>query len=138
MAVLATQTDSRFAVSDMEIRRPGVSYTYQTLEDLRADYGPEWELYFAIGADSLIEMNTWRYPERIFALARIVVVPRSGADPGQAAPDWRDRVCLLDMPSMDISATDIRNRVARGRSVRYLVPSEVERYIQEHNLYKDA
>lgn len=136
MALAATANDERFEVSDMEIQRPGLSYTIETLEAFGRSHGPESVLYFAIGADSLVDMAGWRSPDRVFELATIVVVPRPGFDIKRAPEPWRDRVIVLKTPELDISSTDIRKRVAQGKSVRYLVPDPVERYIKDHGLYR--
>ncbi|MBM3265937.1 MAG: nicotinate-nucleotide adenylyltransferase [candidate division Zixibacteria bacterium] len=135
MALAAVTHDNRFEVSDLEIRRPGLSYTIETLEALRETYGPGCRLFFAIGMDSLVDMGTWRDPDRVFGLATIVAVARPGVDIRLAPTPWRDRVITLQTPEVDISSTDIRRRVAEGRSIRYLVPESVERYIREHRLY---
>jgi nicotinate-nucleotide adenylyltransferase len=136
MAVLATREDPRFEVSDLELQRPGPSYTIETLQELRRLHGDACRLFFAIGADSLVDIATWRAPEQLFALAAVVVVPRPGVDIRRAPAPWRDQVVLVRSPEVDISSTDIRRRVAEGRSIRYLVPEPVERYIAEHRLYK--
>ena len=138
MALAATMNDQRFEVSDMEIQRPGLSYTIETLEAFRQTYGQESALYFAIGADSLVDIASWRRPDQVFELATIVVVPRPGFDIRRAPEPWRDRVIVLRTRELDISSTDIRKRVAQGRSVRYLVPDPVERYINDHGLYQSA
>lgn len=136
MTVLATQDDPRFEASDIELRRPGTSYTIETLRALHRLYGPDCRLFFVIGADSLVEIGTWRAPDEVFALCSIVVVPRPGVDIRQAPAPWRERALLVQSPEMGFSSTDIRHRVALGRSIRYLVPAAVEQYIDEHQLYR--
>ncbi len=143
MLRLAIAGDPRFEVSDEEIRHGGVSYTVDTLRRFRASR-PEAELYFIIGGDSLRELHTWREIEVLLTLARIVTVARPGFDPGRfdaaalRLPDpWPVRLaahCVMGHP-VEISSTDIRARIARGRSIRYLVPGAVERYIQTMRLY---
>ncbi|MBI4551054.1 MAG: nicotinate-nucleotide adenylyltransferase [Candidatus Latescibacteria bacterium] len=136
MTVLATRDDPRFEVSDIEAERPGTSYTVETLRDLHRRHGPDCQVFFIIGADSLLEIGTWRDPDALFALCSIVVVPRPGVDIRQAPLPWRDRALIVQTPEVAISSTDIRHRVETGRSIRYFVPPAVEQYIREHRLYQ--
>ena len=137
MVTLATNSDPRFEVSDLELRRPGLSYTIETLRELRRHYGPESRFFFVIGADSLVEIDTWRSPDEVFACATVVVVPRPGVDIDQAPLPWRERVTTVQSPMMAVSSTDIRHRVKSGRSIRYFVHPDVEHYIHKHRLYLD-
>lgn len=136
MTAIATQDDLRFEVSDIELQRPGPSYSIETLREFHRRYGPDCQLFFIIGADSLVEIGTWRNPDELFALCSVVVVPRPGVDLRQAAPSWRDRALVVQSLQVDISSTDIRRRIEAGRSIRYLVPAGVEQYIREHRLYQ--
>jgi nicotinate-nucleotide adenylyltransferase len=129
MARLAIAGNPAFVLSTVEVDRPGPSYTADTLEQLRGTY-PDAEMFFIVGRDALEDMPNWVRPERIRELATIAVAARCGAAPSQGA-EW------LSMPAIGISATDIRERVAAGRSIRYLVPPAVETYIREHSLYKN-
>ena len=143
MLRLAVAGDPRFEVSDEEIRQGGISYTVDTLRRFRANH-PDAAPYFIIGGDSLRELHTWREIETILTLAEIVTIARPGVDLGRLdaatlrLPDpWPARLaanCVMGH-LVEISSTDIRGRVARGRSIRYLVPDAVERYIQRMNLY---
>ena len=137
MAQLATQHDPHFEVSDLEINRPGLSYTVDTLKELRNIYGASSSIHLVIGADSLLEIDTWYAPDRVFELATIVTVPRPGKELVRADPRWRDRVVTVQLPEIDISSTDIRRRVCEGLSIANLVPEEVARYIEERGLYGD-
>lgn len=128
MLKLATRDEPRFRVSRVELDRPAPSYTVDTLEALTG----EGRLFLILGADAARDLPRWRQPARIRELATLVVAPRPGLDHGDEA------AIVLDTPLMDISARDLRARAARGRSVRYLVPDAVWRYIEEHQLYRQA
>jgi nicotinate-nucleotide adenylyltransferase len=114
-------------VSQIELDRPAPSYTVDTLEALA---GQEGRLFLILGADAARDLPRWRRPERIRELATLVVARRPGSDHTDPA------AIVLDTPLMDISARDLRERAARGRSLRYLVPDAVWRYIREHGLYR--
>ena len=134
MAVIATASNPRFTVSRVDIDRPGVTYTVDTLTDLRAQRGPGVELFFITGADALAQILTWKDAEELFALAHFIGVTRPGhtlTDDGLPG----DRVSLLEVPAMAISSTDCRERVTRGEPVWYLVPDGVVQYVAKHRLY---
>jgi nicotinate-nucleotide adenylyltransferase len=118
--------ESRFQVSRAELDRAGASFTVDTLETLRR----EGELFLILGSDAYADFERWREPERIRALATIVLAARPGA------PNAPKGVRMLDSPLLDISSRDLRARAARGRSLRYLVPEAALRYIEEHDLYR--
>lgn len=131
-----------FRVDRMELEREGTTYTVDTLEELhRRD--PSRELFFLIGADSLIDLPTWRSPQRIGELATIVAVNRGDRPlPDQAAlvatlgESLAERIRFVTMPGIDLSATDIRRRVRAGESIRFMTPRAVEAYIRERGLYR--
>ena len=140
MTELAVADYPYFAVSDMELRRSGVSYTIDTLRELRRLY-PSRELYFIIGADSVAQLHTWHNIEEMLELITFVAAGRPGYEGvmeqvarrlGQRA---RERIILLDTPEYDISSTDIRARIAGRASLAGLVPQAVEKYIYRHGLY---
>lgn len=141
MLEAAIEGELSFEVSDIELRRQGVSYTVDTLRELATLY-PGVELCFIIGTDSLAELHLWRDVEALLSLCRVLTIARPGTDPatwGACLPGpWRDRL-LADVRvghSLAVSSTDIRRRVAEGLSIRYLVPPAVEMYITEHSLYR--
>jgi nicotinate-nucleotide adenylyltransferase len=135
MTRLAVAGNARFDVSDAEVRRGGVSYTVDTLRALRAAH-PAADLVLLLGGDSLADFMTWREPEAILALARLVVYPRPGyAGAGVPAPVLA-RTTFADAPLLDLSGTALRARLAAGRTVRYLVPDAVCDYIEAHGLYR--
>lgn len=140
MIEFAIAGNPQFKMNRVEIDRPGPSYTVTTLEQIR-DEGPSRELFLLVGADSIRDLPTWRQPDRIQDLATIVAVNRGRTTPTEAQrqalhPTVADRIRFVGMPGIEISATDIRQRVADGRSIRYLVPRAVESYIQHHRLYR--
>jgi nicotinate-nucleotide adenylyltransferase len=142
MARIAVAGHPGFAVSDVEATRPGPHYSVETLESIRRDH-PGDELFFLIGADSLADLPSWREPARIAQLATIVVVNRPGleeVDPARLpdfGPGSRPLV-WVSIPPVGIASSDLRRRLAEGRSIRYMVPRGVEAYIDAHGLYRDA
>ena len=124
--------DARFEVSTLEVERQGASYTVDTLRQLRSGR-PDVELYLAVGADQLDEFDSWREPEEIVSLARIVSFARAG-ERSKRADRWaRERI---EVPALDISSTEIRNRVHRGAPVQFLLPEGVEKIIRRERLYR--
>ncbi len=141
MTRLAIESDPVFELSRMEMERPGPSYTVDSVVQLRTDY-PDAELFLIMAADSLAEIDTWREPDRLLELVEWIVGPRPGApDPDPAALVERfgvaaRRIHLLDGPALAVSSSEIRQRVADGHTIRYLVPDPVERLIRERRLYR--
>lgn len=140
MARIATAGHPGFEVSEIEAGEDGPHYSYRTLERLSGERAGD-ELFFLIGADSLADLPTWRRPERIAELATIVVVNRPGIDPGVMVepPDLGAAarpLQIVTVPPIGISSTDLRRRVAEGRTIRYQVPRGVEAYIGERGLYR--
>jgi nicotinate-nucleotide adenylyltransferase len=133
MLRLAIRGNPRFAVSALEAERPGLTFTVHTLERLAA--ADRSELYFLMGQDSLEDFRNWREPDRILALARLVVAPRGEGERPSLDPATRRRVVFLKPPRIGIDASEIRRRIRRGRSVRYWVPDAVLAYIGRHGLY---
>jgi nicotinate-nucleotide adenylyltransferase len=152
MVRLAIADNPAFELSTIEIDRPGLSYTVDTVEALargegRGGRGAEREgddaprVVVILSAETFSELPTWHEPERLFDAARIAVVPREGypaPDPAWLARTFgrEARVAFLEGPRLGLSSTAIRERVAEGRSIRYLVPTPVEAYIREHDLYR--
>lgn len=141
MTRLATADNPAFEVSALEVGRPGPSFTAETLAALHAER-PEDELFFIVGEDALRDLPNWHNPAEIIRLAWLAVAPRGGwseaqaADLERVAPGIKNRVVPVLMPAIDVSATDIRRRVAAGDSIHYLVPAAVEAYILERALYR--
>jgi nicotinate-nucleotide adenylyltransferase len=138
MTVLATADNPAFAVSRLEIDRPGLSYTVDTLRALHEEY-PGAELYMIIGADMALEFHTWRDPEGILAQATVVAATRPGWDLSRLASlPTAGRILPMDAPGLYLSSTALRARIAEGRSLRYLTPPPVAAYIREHGLYRPS
>ena len=141
MLRLAITDKPYFKLSTLEIERAGFSYTVDTMAELKGKFDAGDELFFILGWDSLAELPRWREPSRLVGMCQLVVAPR----PGCSAPDLKSleaaisgisqRVTILEKPEMDISASAIRELVAKGLSIRHLVPEPVDRYIKEHKLY---
>ena len=130
MLELAIAGDDRFAIDTLELDRQGASYTVDTLREL-ADRHPSTRFTLLMGADQYEEFGTWREPDEIRRLARLAVLMRSGRKGGPVA----EGDIALDVTRIDVSATDVRRRVADGLPIRYLVPHAVEAFIFEQNLY---
>lgn len=135
MVEAAIEGNDGFAPSDVEIAREGVSYTVDTLRALARQH-PEADLAWIVGGDSLASFATWREPREILRLAELIAYPRPGSDLSDV-PGWvMERTTLIDAPRLDVSSTEIRARIAAGRTVRYLVPERVRSIIAEHGLYR--
>lgn len=133
MVRLAVAEDSRYAVEDTEIRRGGLSYTVDTLEEI-AGKNVDAELFLLIGQDALAGFSGWKKHTRVREIATIAVMRRTGSqEPGE----WRDADRLVEISArrVDVSSTEIRERLAAGKSIRGFVPEPVERFITARRLY---
>lgn len=135
MLRLATGGDPRYEISDLEIKRGGVSYTVETLAEMARSL-PGDELFFLLGMDNLLEFDTWKDPQRIMELATIVVMTRPGFARPERPPIEGLNLMYCDVPEIAISSTEIRHRVSGGDSIRFLVPEVVEEYIRGRGLYR--
>lgn len=135
MVRLATRGNRRFRVSEAEIGRPAPSFTADTLECFALPKG-EGRLHLLIGMDQAEMLDTWKNPERIFALAEVDVLSRPGHSVDRIPSRWRGRVRIIEIPGLDISSSRIRLMASRGRSIEYLVPKPVAAYIARHRLYR--
>jgi nicotinate-nucleotide adenylyltransferase len=141
MTVLATEGNPRFSVSRLEIERPGPSYALDTIRALRAESGADTDLTFILGADQALELMTWHRAAEVVRETRFVTVPRPGYDLGllpQRLGPAAERVQVLPLRELAISASDIRARATAGLSLRYLVPEPARQYILTHGLYRAA
>jgi len=141
MARIAIAGHPAFEVSEIETKRPGPHYSVDTLEAIARER-PGDDLFFLIGADSLVDLPQWRSPDQIGRLASLVVVNRpavGGPDPdalnNALGPDARP-ILHVTIPPIGIASNDLRRRLAEGRSVRYQVPRGVEAYIDANRLYR--
>ena len=138
MTALATAGHPAFAVSDVELRREGPSYTVDTVAGLRQE-SPEAEVYVIVGSDTFPEMATWKEHERLMSLCTVAVVARPGdarAAAEEPAVGRAPRVAWVEGPGLDISASAIRGRVRERKSIRYLVPDAVADFIAKRALYR--
>lgn len=134
MVELAIQGFPRFEASRLELERPGKSYTIDTLRHLRHSW-PAAQLYLIIGADNVAQLATWHDPQGILELCTVVAGSRLSAGEG-ADPALVARMVLVDTPVIQLSSTQIRQRLGQGLPVRYLLPEKVEEYIRQRGLYR--
>lgn len=140
MVRLANEGNPAFGLCSLEVERRGPSYSVDTLEELRRQY-PAGELFFVMGLDALRDLPNWREPERLIRLAPIAAALRGERRPSKAAlerllPGLSRRVVWVEMPRIDVSASELRRRAARGQSLQYLVPDKVGAYIRQQRLYQ--
>ncbi len=140
MVELAIRSNPHFSLSRIDMDRPGPSYTVETIQLLRQQWGEDTELFFIMGMDSLVEIDTWHEPQKLVQLCRLVAVERPGYEPDlerleETIPGITVRTEIIDMPEVDISSSDLQRRVRQGLPIKYQVPPEVEEYIYEHRLY---
>ena len=142
MLQLATESNLRFEVSDLELSRGGISYTFDTIQHLQAEH-PGAEIFFIVGLDSLLELHLWRNVDELLECCTVVPFGRGGEDPDAVAETcqlskvWKIKLLdrLIRIHEVEVSASEIRMRIAEGLSIQTLVPPEVEMYIAEHHLY---
>jgi nicotinate-nucleotide adenylyltransferase len=141
MTELAIDGNPLFRLSRADLDRRGPSYTVQLIPRLRKEVGTGSEILFLIGMDSLRDLASWRDPEALLKMCRLVAFSRPNYPPvdlddlDRAVRGARDRVVILRTPGVDISSTELRGRIARHQPIRYLVPPGVESYIRQHELY---
>jgi nicotinate-nucleotide adenylyltransferase len=140
MVSLAIEGEPAFELSRAEIEREGPTYSVDTLRALHGQY-PGAELVFLLGADALRDLPHWHEPAELIELARLGVAARgddlmSTSDIEGLLPGLAEHVLWVDMPRLDISSTELRERAAAGKSLRYLVPHAVETYIRKQGLYR--
>ena len=133
MLKLAIENNENFELSLIE-NRETPSYTYETVLKFKDEGYSKEELHLLVGSDSLMDMGKWREPEKIFANATIVSMMRPGHEDFPPLPEG-SAIVVIERGSNSISSTDIRELVRSGKSIRYLVPEAVERFIKEHSLY---
>lgn len=146
MTVIATAANPNFSVSRFEVEREGPSYTIETLKAMRAAY-PESEMFFITGADAVLELLTWREPEKLFNYGRFIAATRPGFDIRKVQRVGKFRVAksgsgeeaeiyVMEIPALSVSSTEIRQRIREGKPVRYLIPDGVLEYIIQRELYR--
>lgn len=138
MLKMAISSNDKFEASavEMDPARNSSSYTVDTLIALRENFRAEQvKFYLIIGLDQLIELHTWKDPGKLFALSEVVVINRPGFTVSQIHNDYSGQVIYVPVPSIDISSTGIRHMIREEKSIKYLVPAEVEQYIRVNKLY---
>jgi nicotinate-nucleotide adenylyltransferase len=147
MLELAIAGNPPFSISRVDLDRPGPSYTVETLRLLREQWGELTALYFVIGWDSLEDLLTWYDPAGILQqLSYLVAVRRPGYNEHEGyrdslearLPGIKQRLLVVPAPQFDISSTDLRQRIAEHRPIKYQVPESVEKYIKQYNLYQQV
>lgn len=138
----AIEDNPHFALSTIETDRPGNSYTCETLEELKKS-NPDVSYYLIIGADSLFEIEAWKSPDIIMKNATILVAVRKGQSTEhlkekseELMAKYHSKIHVLACPYIEISSTDIRNRIKAGKSIHYMVTPQTEHYIKKHHLYE--
>lgn len=141
MTNLAIVTNDKFTVSDIEINKPGKSYTLNTIVELQKQYN-NTEFYFITGMDAIIEIPTWYKPETLLKLCKFIAVSRPGNNKNEVElkineikEKYKANIEILQVPMLQISSTDIRQRFKYGKTSKYLLPEIVEQYIIKNNIY---
>ncbi len=144
MTSQAVSTNPYFEVSDIEMNRNGYTYTLDTIKELKTLYGEDIELLFITGADALLEIETWYKVDELLTQCSFVAVTRPGYDKtrleqklSELQSKYSGVFFIVDVPGLNISSTDIRNRIINHSSIRYLLPESVAQYIFENGLYKE-
>lgn len=142
MASLAILSNPYFSVSDIEIKRNGNTYTYETLEELK-EKNPNAVFYFMIGADNLFSIENWKYSDKIFLGCTLIAAARGKKTEDEIIRQverlrerYHAKILLLPEKKIDLSSTEIREHLQAGKSVRYMTPEDVCSYIREHRLYQ--
>ena len=136
MLEMSLTNNPNFEISDLEIKREGISYTIDTIKEvadkLKLD---KKDLFFLMGSDTLKSFHNWKNPEKIIKICNIIVAIRPGFTPSDI-PQWvLDNVRFANIPRFEVSSTNIRRRWREGKTIRYMVPKEVWEYINEKELY---
>jgi nicotinate-nucleotide adenylyltransferase len=134
MIQLAIEGNRSVSVSDIELKRGGLSYTVDTLRQLK-NIHPRSQIYFLTGSDMLEEIHTWREPEEIYKLAKIVIATRPGFDKFDPKNRFAKKSLVVEISGVEISSSQIREKVKKRQSIKYLVPPRVEEYIKKKKLY---
>lgn len=131
----AVDGNVNFGVSDFETGKGETSYSVTTVEHFKKEFSKD-EIYLLIGMDNYLTFHLWKEPDRILELVTLAVMNRPNYPRKVNEVIGTKKTIFVDVPDIDISSSDIRSRMKSGKSIRYLVPSSVESYIREHNLYK--
>ncbi len=137
MTVLATASNEHFSVSSLEIDRVGESYTRDTILQLKKIYPQKTQCYFITGADAIAEISSWHRTEDLSRITKFIAASRPGYELDMKSIDSRFQQCtyLIEIPALTISSTEIRKRIREGKTIKYLLPEPVEKYIFKNKLY---
>lgn len=143
MVKLAIKQDTRFMLQLYEVERKEINYSYLTMEHFKQQY-PEHHFYFIIGADSLFAFESWKCPDKLLQTCTLLAAYRDGMEESQMHEQiqylnekYHADVRLINMPDVDISSTEIRDRLKQGETIQDMVPKNVFDYIEQHKLFKD-
>ena len=143
MTVLAVSSNLNFEVSRLEVDKDGLTYTYDTVMELRKLYGEAARIYFITGADAVLELLTWYRIQELLGICSFIAVTRPGFDKrdleqkiSEITSEYGGEIICIEVPLLAISSTDIRWRCSNGKTIKYLLPEEVEKYILDNGLYK--
>lgn len=143
MTQLATEGNSRLKCLDIEVKRSGYTYSYETLEQLVKEY-PDYEFYFIFGADCLFAIENWKFPERIFENCTVIAAARNGSSLSgmedkikELNTKFHAKIVLYSFLNLEISSTELRERIRLGKSVKYLIPDKTLEYITKHGFYQE-
>lgn len=144
MTALAVSSNPGFEVSRLEVDKDEITYTYDTVTDLRRIYGEDTRIYFITGADAVLELLTWYRIEELLGICGFIAVTRPGFDKGdleqkikEITSKYGGEIICIEVPLLAISSTDIRERCRNGKTIKYLLPEEVEQYILENGMYRE-
>lgn len=136
MTVLAITNNQFFEVSRVELNRPGPSYSIDTVKEFLKKYNHGVKIFFITGADAFLEVDSWYKSEKLIKLCQFVAATRPGYDLNKLDEKFKKIIKIMEIPALSISSTDIRRRVRDGKSIKYLLPQEVEEYIDKKGLYR--
>ena len=143
MVQMAVQDNPDFAVSALELKRQGLSYTVETIASYQQEF-PGAKIFFIIGVDALLLIKNWKDVERLASLCSFIVVTRPGYQLSHEEENFREipasvwkKILVVPIPGLYISSSDIRQRVAKGQTIKYLLPPAIEEYILKNDLYRE-
>ncbi len=135
MAKLAIENNGYFSVSDIEIKRKGKSYTRDTMKEFKEKFGKKTKLFFITGADAIDQLPKWKRAKELPTLCEFIAASRPGFKLKRLPPKYQRHTRLIEVPALAISSTDIRKRLKKGETIKYLLPEKVEKHIYKHRFY---
>ncbi|WP_251422020.1 nicotinate-nucleotide adenylyltransferase [Veillonella agrestimuris] len=145
MTVAGVADNPYFEVSDVEMKRDGFSYTIETILHLKSELGDDCEIYFIAGTDTIMDLPNWKSIDEVLESCHFIGAIRPNGNDNRLAleeairslgPRGKDKIHLLTVPEMKLSSTYLRDRLQRGKSIRYMVPKLVADYIESHDIYQ--